>query len=631
LNNFPFREKKRNRPKFATGLFCLGVILVIGLQLSTQYVAQQFGYAPQLGKPLFSIHTYPIFGFWNVIGWLRDLSGHYKSSDAVKRLYSISGYILAISLFLGTIAMRLLFRKHVMSAEISLHGTAHWATKDEIIEAGLLDKSGAEIKEGVVVGGWLAGKGLNTLKTLRQNGPEHILVFAPTRSGKGVGLVLPTLLGEWKSSTLVLDIKGENYALSAGYRKSIGQEIYRFNPADPMAATHGTSVTFNPLEEIAFDYEPDPNGGKALVRVRGGETAEIQNLATIITDPEGKGLIDHWMKTGHALLVGAITHLLYVGRNNGFCPSLADVSNEFSKPGTDWKDTIEGWQKYPHLGHDDAGQPIPHPLVAAASQEMIDRDPKEASSVLSTAVSFLTLYRDPVIAANTQVSSFKIRDLMNREKPVNLYLIINPTDIARLQPFIRMFVTQVVNKLVPEMTFVSGRNVRNYKHRLLLLLDEFPSLGKLPVFEKAIAFIAGYGLKAFIITQDVSQLHSAYGKDESISSNCHIQVAYSANKSETAELLSKMTGTTTIIKENISESGKRTDLFHNQTSVSIQEHARPLLTADECRRLPGPQKDLTTGDIKVPGDMLIFPSGFPPIYGKQKLYVRPDRALSEAA
>jgi type IV secretion system protein VirD4 len=445
-----------------------------------------------------------------------------------------------------------------------------------------------------------------------------------------VGLVLPTLLGEWKGSTLVLDIKGENHALSAGYRKSIGQEVYRFNPADPTAATFGTSVTFNPLEEITLDYEPDPSGGKTLARVRGGETAEIQNLATIIADPEGKGLVDHWMKTGHALLVGTIAHLLYVGRNNGFCPSLADVSYELSKPGIEWQDNIESWQKYPHLGYDDVGRPIPHPLVAVASQEMINRDPKESSSVLSTAVSFLTLYRDPVIAANTQVSSFRIRDLMNREKPVNLYLIINPTDIARLQPFIRMFVTQAINKLVPEMTFSSGKNVKNYKHRLLLLLDEFPSLGKLPVFEKAIAFIAGYGLKAYLITQDVSQLHAAYGKEESISSNCHIQIAYSANKPETAELLSKMSGTMTAIKENVSESGKRTDLFHNQTSVSIQEHGRPLLTADECRRLPGPQKDLITGDIKVPGDMLIFPSGFAPVYGKQKLYFMDKELMSRA-
>jgi type IV secretion system protein VirD4 len=480
----------------------------------------------------------------------------------------------------------------------SVHGATHWATKKEIIEAGLLDKLGRENKEGVVVGSWLAGKNLASLKTLRHNGPEHILAVGPARSGKSVGLILPTLLGEWENSTLVLDIRGENFALSAGYRKSIGQEIYRFDPTDPMAATHGTSVTFNPLEEIVLDYEPDPCGGKALVQVRGGETAEIQNLATIIADPVGKGLADHWMKTAHALLIGTITHLLYVGRNNGFCPSLADIANELSKPGVDWEDSIASWQTYPHLGYDDTGNPISHPLVAVASQEMLNRDPKESSRVLSTAVSFLTLYRDPIIAANTQVSSFKIHDLMNREKPVNLYLTVNPIDITRLLPFINIFMTQVITKLVHNTTFVSEKNAKNYKHRLLLLLDTFPSLGKLPIFEETIAFIAHYGLKAYLTVQDISQLHNVYGKNENISPNCHIQVAYYAPSPETAELLSKMSGM--------------------------------LLTADECRRLPGPKRDPMTGDIKFPGDMLIFPSGFAPIYGKQKPYFM-DKTLMDRA
>ncbi|GHV39360.1 conjugal transfer protein TraG [Synergistales bacterium] len=574
------------------------------------------------------VRGYPIYGFWKSITWLLQLGKVYSQNKIADRIVSTSGFIIGITMVLGAVLMRLILRKDGVGAESTLHGTAHWATKAEIIEAGLLNNSGEENKEGVVVGGWLAKENnLKSLKTLRHNGPEHILVFAPTRSGKGVGLVLPTLLGEWQASTLVLDIKGENYALSSGYRKSIGQDVYRFNPADPDAAEKGTSVTFNPLEEIELDYKKID--GK-IVQVHKGETAEIQNLASIMADPEGKGLADHWMKTGHALIVGTITHLMYVGLNNDYCPCLADVANELSKPGVSWEDNIKGWQTYPHLGYNEHNEPIPHPVAATAAQEMLNRDPKESSSVLSTAISFLTLYRDPVIAANTQVSSFTIKGLMNSERPVNLYLVINPTDLARLQPFIRLFVTQVVNKLVPEMTFASGKSVKSYKHRLLLLLDEFPSLGKLPIFEKAIAFIAGYGLKAYLITQDVSQLYGAYGKEESISSNCHIQIAYSPNKPDTADLVSKMTGTTTIVKESISESGKRTDLFHNQTSVSMQEYSRSLLTPDECRRLPGPKKDFVTGDILIPGDMLIFPSGFPPVYGKQKLFFMDKTLLSRS-
>jgi type IV secretion system protein VirD4 len=120
---------------------------------------------------------------------------------------------------------------------------------------------------------------------------------------------------------------------------------------------------------------------------------------------------------------------------------------------------------------------------------------REASSVLSTAISFLTLYRDPIIARNTSQSSFHIKDLMQIDRPVSLYLVAKPVDKYRLKPFVRLFITQVIRRLADEMKFKDGELVKNYKHRLLLMLDEFPSLGRLQVFEEAIGFIAGYGIK----------------------------------------------------------------------------------------------------------------------------------------
>jgi len=153
---------------------------------------------------------------------------------------------------------------------------------------------------------------------------------------------------------------------------------------------------------------------------------------------------------------------------------------------------------------------------------------------------------------------------------------------------------------------------------MLLLLDEFPSLGKLDVFEESLAFIAGYGMKAYLIIQDISQLWTAYGKDESIFSNCHVRVAYAPNKVETAELLSKMAGTTTMVKQNHVFSGS---IYGSQSNIqtSTQETQRPLLTADEVMRLPAATKD-AKGNVTEPGDMLIFMAGQTPIYGKQILY-----------
>ena len=146
-------------------------------------------------------------------------------------------------------------------------------------------------------------------------------------------------------------------------------------------------------------------------------------------------------------------------------------------------------------------------MVLNAAQEMINRDDREASSVLSTAISYLTLYRDPIIAKNTSQSSFHIKDLMQNERPVSLYLVVKPVDKDRLKPFVRLFITQVIRRLADEMKFQNGEQIKNYKHRLLLMLDEFPSLGRLQVFEEAIGFIAGYGIKAYLITQDISQLY----------------------------------------------------------------------------------------------------------------------------
>ncbi|WP_375703942.1 type IV secretory system conjugative DNA transfer family protein, partial [Bartonella sp. AD13SXNS] len=138
---------------------------------------------------------------------------------------------------------------------------------------------------------------------------------------------------------------------------------------------------------------------------------------------------------------------------------------------------------------------------------------------------------------------------MDTEDPVSLYFITTPRNLDRMRPLARLLLTQMVLSLSDRMEFDDGRSKTNHKHRLLLMLDEFPTLGKLEIFEKALAYIAGYGLKAYIITQDVQQLYKAYTTNESIISNCHIRIAYAPNKVETAEWMSKMAGETTVVRE----------------------------------------------------------------------------------
>lgn len=469
----------------------------------------------------------------------------------------------------------------------NLHGSARFASFKELTSMGFLEGQGAYVG---------AFKHKEKTYYLRHNGPEHILAFAPTRSGKGIGLVIPTLLS-WEQSAVILDIKGENWALTAGWRRKHANNIcLKFDPAAPEG-----SVKFNPLAEIRLGTEY--------------EVADVQNIATMIVDPDGKGLNDHWAKTGYSLIVGTILHCLYVEHGNGRIATILDVANCLADPASPILATLQTMLDTEHK------EGATHPAVASCAREMMNKSENELSGVVSTAMSFLSLYRDPIVAKNTSTSEFKISDLMNNEKPVSLYLIVPPSDKDRLKPLLRLVINQIVRSLTRKMEFSGGKFKKSYNHRLLLMLDEFPSLGRLEIFQESLAFIAGYGLKAFLITQDLSQLYAAYGKDESIVSNCHVRIAYAPNKPETAKLLSEMLGTTTVNKESVSVS-KKPGLFQSrQYSRSWQEVQRPLLTPDECMTLPGAKKD-AGGQVFEAGDMLIFSAGFPAIYGKQILFFK---------
>ena len=614
-------EGKRSIPRILAGVVVAVIIMILVSNVATQYVAQELGYPRSLGAPLRWIDNRPYYAPHKIWIWLFFL----LQADGLTRPVIHGALMLLGGGGVSGAIIYLAARKRGREDISNVHGSARWANKQDLIEAGLLPRPNTIVSEvSVYTGGWQDHQA-KRLMYLTHGGPEHILAFAPTRSGKGVGLVIPSLL-RWAGSVLVYDIKGENYAQTSGWRQEeLNSVVIKLDPTDPTAFDQGTSGTFNPLAELSLDFghkeEVAPETLEKwppMERVASGETASIQNLTTMIVDPDGKGLEDHWSKTAHSLIVGGITHLLYVGKKEGKIPCLADVVNEFTKPGMGWRENIESWQQYPHLGKGPAG-PIVHPVVANAAQEMLNREAKEASSVLSTVVSYLTLYRDPVIANNTSRSSFKISDLMNFDRPVSLYLVVKPVDKDRIKPFVRLFITQVIRKLADEMKFKDGKEVKEYKHRLLLMLDEFPSLGRLQIFEEALAFIAGYGLKAYLIIQDIAQLHKIYGRDESITGNCHVKIAYATSNPETARYLSESSGTTTVVKETESVSADSMAVLKKNVSTSLQEVSRPLLTVDECMRLKGPEKD-SEGKILVPGDMLIFIAGYAAVYGRQILY-----------
>jgi len=576
----------------------MGFLLVGTSAVCTQFVAERFAYHPALGPPLFA-RVYNPFAWWE---WSQHLLSYSPSTFGYGFLILVAGFFLSVMacrLYIGTKTRS--SRKHEGS-----HGTARFATYEDVKNTGLIhDKNGA----GVYCGGYYDE---NTGRThyLRHDGPEHIAVFAPTRSGKGVGLITPTLLS-WPESVFVLDIKGENYALSAGWRKKHTDSIVlRFDPANKFGG-----CAWNALQEIRF-----------------GSTYQIsdaQNIALMLIDQEGKGLKGHWETAAHELLWGVILHSLYKSPSVGRPPSIPDCAlvltgtGEFSAPKAAFDDDpkpladLFNEMKDAVLADDPTAQAAQLQINSIGTRFALNTPAKELGSIISTALNALTLYRDETIIKNTSHSDFRISDLMDHDRPVSLYFITNPDDLVRMKPLARLLLTRIISGLCGNMEYDAGRAKPAHKHRLLMMLDEFPSLGKLDVFESALAYIAGYGIKAYIITQDVQQLYKAYSNHESIVSNCHVQLAYAPNKQETAEWLSKMCGQTTVIKEHISVSGKRFGGGSQNFSSSFQETQRPLMTPDEIKRMPMMHN---TNDAETPGEMLIFMAGQPVIKGRQTPY-----------
>lgn len=579
--------------KTFTGLFVFFGSIILYFQAVTIYIVYQL-------KGIIEYNH-----FWKSIDWLFKTHG-----TAGYELVNKSFFYMLPVLCFGVVLTALIINRGNSKANKTLHGSARWADINDIKQMGLLSN------EGVIVGAFEEKRFLRKPKkyTLIHNGPEHILTYAPTRSGKGVGLIVPSLVN-WKHSLVATDIKGELWAMTAGYRHNeLNNKVLKFEPAVEK------SVKWNPLLEI---------------RKGDNEVSDAQSIALLIVDPMGKGLDDHWVKTAYSLLTGCILYLINdKEKQEKGQVSLSYLDRMLSDPELPLQNLWEAMSKSDNQ------------VARQVGQDMKDKPENEAGSIVSTAKSELALYRDPIVAANTNTSDFSVYDIMNSDTPVSLYIVVQPSDQTRISPLFRLLVNMLIRKNVSEFRFFQSENFKDYsilekagrflqgkdtkkynairgagsyKHRMLLMLDEFPSLGKMDEVQKALAYMAGYGIKGYLIVQDLAQLQDKYGKNESITSNCHIQNAYAPNKHETAEYLSKMTGETTIVDEQISVSSSGGLLSNKNYSKSYQHTKRNLLTPDECMRLRGADKN-AKGEITRAGDMLIFVAGYPAIKGVQALY-----------
>jgi type IV secretion system protein VirD4 len=533
-------------------------VVILGVWFATQWAAWHLGYQPRLGPDWFTLFSVPIYYPWRLFEWW------YAYEAYAPALFNRAGIIAAASGFAG-IAVAIigsLWRAR-QNKLVTTYGSSRWARCREIARAGLFRPAGVFLGQ------------LND-HYLRHDGPEHVLAFAPTRSGKGVGLVIPTLLS-WTGSAVVHDIKGENWQLTAGWRARYSHCLL-FNPTDP------NSARYNPLLEVRKG--PD-------------EVRDVQNIADILVDPEGAlERRTHWEKTSHSLLVGVILHVLYAEEEK----TLARVATFLSDPQRSFQHTLRKMMETNHLGT--VAKPIVHPVVASAAREVLNKSENERSGVLSTAMSFLGLYRDPIVARTTAACDWRIADLVDAQRPVSLYLVVPPSDISRTKPLVRLVLNQIGRHLTERL---EGDPKKSRKHQLLMMLDEFPALGRLDFFETALAFMAGYGIRAYLIAQSLNQISKAYGENNSILDNCHVRIAFSSNDERTAKRISDALGTATELRAQKNYAGHRLAPWLSHVMVSRQETARPLLTPGEVMQLP-------------PADQLVLVSGLAPIRAKKLRY-----------
>ena len=535
-------------------------IIVATLWIATQWTAAALDYQPQLGPPWFAVFGLPVYPPYAFFVWMFFYDAYAPKIFETGALIAASGGFLA---FIVAIAMSVRRARELKNAET--YGSARWAERREVEAAGLLGPNGVTL-------------GRLGRDYLRHDGPEHVLCFAPTRSGKGVGLVVPTLL-TWPESCIVHDIKGENWQLTAGFRARHGR-VLQFDPTD------ARSAAYNPLLEIR----------KGALEVR-----DVQNVADVLVDPEGSlEKRNHWEKTSHALLVGAILHVLYAGENK----TLAGVAAFLSDPRQPIESTLRAMMTTPHLGQ--AGV---HPVVASAARELLNKSANERSGVLSTAMSFLGLYRDPVVAEVTSRCDWRIAELVEGELPTTLYLVVPPSDISRTRPLIRLMLNQIGRRLTEDLKPAAER------HELLIMFDELPSEGRLDFFESQLAFMAGYKIKCFLIAQSLNQIEKAYGPNNAILDNCHVRVSFASNDERTAKRISDALGTATEMRAMKNYAGHRLSPWLGHLMVSRSETARQLLTPGEVMQLP-------------PDDEIVMVAGVHPIRARKVRYFK-DRRLTE--
>lgn len=529
------------------GLIAGGLVLLVGLwaYLAGGIFMMAYGRQFEEATPL------TMYQYWY----------HYGAKQEVQNwLYIASGISLAVLLAPG-----LLF---FAPAKRSLFGDARFAKRGEIKKAGLFGEKG-------IIVGQMGGR------YLMFEGQQHAIISAPTRSGKGVGIVIPNLLN-WPESVVVLDIKQENWDITSAYRRKYGHECFLFNPAATDYRTH----RYNPLAYI----NEDPN-------FRINDVQKIGNM--LFPDQPGTDVI--WTATPRSLFLGIVLYLL---ETPGKAVTLGQVLRETLADG-------DGSGYFAKAINDRAasGKPLSGACVRGLNTYISIASENTRSGIIGGFRSRLELWMNPLVDAATSANDFDLRDV--RKKRMSIYLGVTPDNLERMAPLLNLFFQQLIDL----NTRVRPEQSKAIKYTCMLVMDEFTAIGKIPILSKGISYIAGYLLRMMPIIQSPAQLVEVYGKDaaQTFQTNHALQIIYppKASETQTARDISEWLGYQTVKGTSVSKSK---NLFGKKTPTESM--------SDQRRALLLPQEITSLGK----GRELVVMEDVPPILARKVMYFK-DRAF----
>lgn len=510
-----------------------GVILIVGLGLIATAVIALTG----LGRLSNSVNWIQVPAwFW-----------YYRADPEVQLWLAIGAGVTGSSIAAVGLAI-------VLSHQRPLFGAAGWATSMDIRNAGLRAPAGIVI-------------GRTGSKPLVFGGSEHVLLHAPTRTGKGVGVVIPNLL-TWQGSCVVLDVKQENWTASAGYRFDCGQAVYLFDPLN----AEGRTARYNPLGHI-------DRGDSELA------LDELQKIAVMLF-PTPLQSDPFWSEAARTGFIGVASLVAEI-------PELPFTIGEVFRQLT----TEDPRQSLVDLMADRRSSGFPVTAgCASAINDFTSTAEKTFASVKQTITARLALWLNPRVDAATSSSDFDLRTL--RSYPISIYLGVSPADVSRVSTLYSLLTQQIIDLNTRALPDPQREPVQ-----VLMVLDEFARLGRAEGLAHAFAYVAGYGLRMLAVLQSPAQLRAIYGPDlaDEIVANCAVEVAFAPKEIKVAQELSDRLGAYTYAGRSRS---RPAGLSKGDRSVTISDQKRPLMLAQELIALPA--------DV-----LLVLKAGVPPILARK--------------